>query len=570
MDDMGASSDAHDAAADRQDAAADAHDAAADTRDAAADGHDTAADSSAPRQRQDTAMAGHGSESTETTPPAPDVSQAESSAPTSTDQSAAQAHAPQPATAPHADRPDQGAGAHQRSAQAPDTHGAGASRATTHAADADADEAQTPQDTESAVQGAADALPLAPPTPSTQARPPPGAPSEPRISDVAVEQLTAMFPNLHASTITDILRSKRGNLDASITMLLQISDPDYRPTPTREMPPPSAAYGPYLHAPPAAPTGPEWNPSALRYHPRMRHTRSAAAPAPEPSVPMHADAPPYATHHGYHSYSHEGGRPWPTPEDTKMWQDNLSRFTEVGLAKMGSTFSSLRQKAEAALRHHDVQNKVNKVRANLAASAMELRSEAMATPSRDTRWGPPPPSGRTYSYDQDARVVDASELEHLADAAPTPELPPRPATASSPGKGAASSSPPTNDVALPPLPPPKAAGKTSRPSWGQRYAKKTASTTAASTHTAAGSGSSSSANGAAPAKDPLAADAGTSATAPADDGAPTPASTKSSTDTTHSSTPHDAQKDSQSHTAPATEAAADDEEYIDNPFDDDD
>ncbi|KAG0312480.1 hypothetical protein BGZ99_009480 [Dissophora globulifera] len=86
--------------------------------------------------------------------------------------------------------------------------------------------------------------PTATPAPTVAPTPTPTAPASEREAKLAI--LTEAFPTVEKEVCEFVLESHRGNLDASINALLEISDPDFQPEP-------QAAAPPVTEAPPPLP-----------------------------------------------------------------------------------------------------------------------------------------------------------------------------------------------------------------------------------------------------------------------------------------------------------------------------
>lgn len=204
---------------------------------------------------------------------------------------------------------------------------------------------------------------------------------------------------------------------AAMPLLLEIHDPDsarpqrdaspyYGHQPTQSIPSNTLPYEPRRRKPFER----RWDPSQLSYSPRIPPPRrtphpSSLAPPPEPS-------------------------PWPGPQEMQQLSDDFDRLTERGMAKFGSTLSSLRQKAEAAIRNREGTRKLFRPQ----SAATDPRNPYAAQPSswsplQHTQKGP---------YDNDPQIVSESQLMSLAqsplspaDEKPAPPLPKHPAQTSS-------------------------------------------------------------------------------------------------------------------------------------------
>ncbi|WFC96993.1 hypothetical protein MBRA1_003659 [Malassezia brasiliensis] len=266
-----------------------------------------------------------------------------------------------------------------------------------------------------------------------------------------LEQLASMFPDTPRATLEQILVRHHGHMEAAIPAALEVSDPAFTPTAAdRAMQrlaaqPPDAGQGPFPVAQayppptPARPTAPaqQWDPSQLRYSPRVVRGRgdrshiAAQLPAADAAQPPVPPRPASYAAHAYGVPVDDG-----VPVDAKKLQEDLKRMTESGLAKVSSTWSTLRQKAQHAMRNLEQEGR--------------LRTPREATAPRTAReWTTAPPTWGA-AYDQDPEPVHDTQLDRLmhGDAAPAAGAAARPA------------------------PPPKpAAPRAQAPRWGQRYAQ---------------------------------------------------------------------------------------------------
>ena len=204
---------------------------------------------------------------------------------------------------------------------------------------------------------------------------------------------------------------------AAMPLLLEIYDPDAA-RPHRSTSPYYAHHPAQSHSSNTLPYEPRrrkpfeprWDPSQLSYSPRMMPPRttphpSTFAPPPEPS-------------------------PWPGPQQMQQLSDDFDRLTERGMAKFGSALSSLRQKAEAAMRNREGARTLFRPQ---SASTDPLNPHAAQASSWD-----PFPSTQKSPYDHDPHVVSESQLDELApsplsskDDKTAPPLPQHPAQTSS-------------------------------------------------------------------------------------------------------------------------------------------
>lgn len=279
---------------------------------------------------------------------------------------------------------------------------------------------------------------------------------------------------------------------AAMPLLLEIYDPDAA-KPHRSTSPYYARHPAQSHSSNTLPYEPRrrkpfeprWDPSQLSYSPRMTPPRttphpSTFAPPPEPS-------------------------PWPGPQQMQQLSEDFDRLTERGMAKFGSALSSLRQKAEAAMRNREGARTLFRPQ---SAYTDPMNLHTAPAPS----WNPLQFTQKS-PYDHDPQVVSESQLDELA---------PSPLSC-------------MDEKTAPPLP--------QHPAERSSTNHRTPQSSQASAADASDSKSSKSAN-----------------------------TLHGSDDTTS----HDAPDPSQtsSHKEPASSepksSATDDEEYIDNPFDDDD
>lgn len=286
-----------------------------------------------------------------------------------------------------------------------------------------------------------------------------------------LEQLVGMFPDTPRATLQQLLVQHHGNLDAAIPAALEVSDPDFTPTAAdlavqQHASQPGAGQGPFpvAHAyPPPVPPRPtvptqQWDPTQLRYSPRVMRGRGdrshvaaqlAASDAAQPPVPPRPAA--YATRpHAYGAAVPMGEQPL---GDGKKLQEDLKRMTEsrshtltaAGIAKVSSTFSTLRQKAQHAMRNLEQEGRLRKPRDAPAPRTSRVWTTAPPT------WG--------AAYDQDPEPVHDTELDRLVHGD----------TTSVAGATALTGPPP------PKVPPKPKAPSAQAPRWGQRYAQATPS-----------------------------------------------------------------------------------------------
>ncbi|CBQ67942.1 conserved hypothetical protein [Sporisorium reilianum SRZ2] len=225
--------------------------------------------------------------------------------------------------------------------------------------------------------------------------PAPTAAAVPAVPAVppAVAELKVMFPDLDNETIGAVLASRGGDQEAAVNALLQMSDPNFKPTTTesrtdsdallaqsiameeehrhheqlarRQQAQQQQQYGSGRGGGGAgaffsgllnsdsressAPAAPSYDPNALTYQPRVR--RGAPANPAAAAGARTSYAPPNHPPPGT-SPSYQAGDSvipgMPGAKEAKQWQEEINRMAETGLARAASTFSSFRQKASAA------------------------------------------------------------------------------------------------------------------------------------------------------------------------------------------------------------------------------
>ncbi|KAN0064953.1 hypothetical protein ACQY0O_002011 [Thecaphora frezii] len=199
-----------------------------------------------------------------------------------------------------------------------------------------------------------------------------------------VQELKVMFPNYDSETIAAILASTGGDQEAAVNALLQMSDPNYKPPSAATNQTDSdallaqtlAAEEEHSHqqrmlaqqqqqgsrarggggassffselgsiiggggGSSPKPTTPTYDANNLSYQPRVRRN-----PVPQANRAAYATGPPSTSH----TYDQSIVPGMPGPNEAKQWQEEINRMAETGLARAASTFSSLKQRAEAAL-----------------------------------------------------------------------------------------------------------------------------------------------------------------------------------------------------------------------------
>lgn len=250
----------------------------------------------------------------------------------------------------------------------------------------------------SAAQKASSPATLSPSSPRAMSPAPTSAAARP-ASDVrpAVAELKLMFPDLDTETIAAVLSSRGGNQDAAVNALLQMSDPNFKPSATDSRTDSDALLAQTIameeeqrqqehwarrqqqqsqqqqqysagrggggagsffsgllnsdaRDPPSAPSAPSYDPNALTYQPRVRRGGPATSGTPAPEA-RSSYAPPNHPPPGV-SPTYEHGDSvipgMPGAKEAKQWQEEINRMAETGLARAASTFSTFRQKATAA------------------------------------------------------------------------------------------------------------------------------------------------------------------------------------------------------------------------------
>lgn len=207
----------------------------------------------------------------------------------------------------------------------------------------------------------------------------------------AVSELKVMFPDLDRDTIAAVLSSRGGNQEAAINALLQMSDPNFKPSTTESRTDSDALLAQTIAMEeeqrqheewarrqqqqqqkqssigrggggagsffsgllssdardPSTPSASSYDPNALTYQPRVRRNAPSNPAGAATAGARTTYAPP---NHGSQTY--ENGDSlipgMPGAKEAKQWQEEINRMAETGLAKAASTFSTFRQKASAA------------------------------------------------------------------------------------------------------------------------------------------------------------------------------------------------------------------------------
>ncbi|WFD31098.1 hypothetical protein MSPP1_002131 [Malassezia sp. CBS 17886] len=285
-------------------------------------------------------------------------------------------------------------------------------------------------------------------------------------------QLQVMFPASSATSIATVLRSRHGDMDAAVTTLLEMNDPGYEPTRDEEHSVHSAMRAQEVDAEQRrafeqslgpTPSGAQttWDPTNLRYHPRVLRPRP---PLPQRVQPSFQPSP----------WS-DLSSVLPTSEEARHWQDGINRIAGTGMAKVGSTFSTLRQRAESAMRNMPADRSFRRPGRPQDPLYVPPAGGGNAAPQhRHQRihaelWDPVP-TAVSGVYDNDPHHVLDTDLDEILEAAPadryaqtTGAPPPR---AVPPPVGAARYTPavPAGPARARPL------NAASSGSWGQGYA----------------------------------------------------------------------------------------------------
>ncbi|KAL9933565.1 hypothetical protein V8E36_007741 [Tilletia maclaganii] len=267
----------------------------------------------------------------------------------------------------------------------------------------------------------------------------------------SVHSLHAMFPDLDLDTIALVLDTKGGDTEAAINALLQMNDPSFHaPTEADQQLDADAAlavsiaaeqdrdidlaqrhqqqqqeqrrFGPGRGgggafsslfggggggasfgggsrqqagvAPPSSqpPSGPSYDPSKLTYQPRVRK--------PPPSAAGRAayNAPPPSRAHDPNQSLIPG---LPGPNEAKQWQEDFNRFAEVGISKAASTISALKAKAAASFGGDSSQSS--------RPSSSSASSRGSRPSQQQVHRGLTSPN----SFDHDAATVGEDELAQI-------------------------------------------------------------------------------------------------------------------------------------------------------------
>ncbi|KAE8208200.1 hypothetical protein CF335_g591 [Tilletia laevis] len=192
----------------------------------------------------------------------------------------------------------------------------------------------------------------------------------------SVHSLHSMFPDLDLDTVALVLDSTGGNTETAINALLQMNDPTFQAPAESTQVDADAALAAHLAAeqdrdidlaqqqhqqqrrsgstragggfgglfqagggPPSQSAPANYDPSKLAYQPRVRK------PVAPPAARAAYHAPPPSRAHDPSQSLIPG---LPGPNEAKQWQEDFNRFAEVGISKAASTFSALKAKAAAS------------------------------------------------------------------------------------------------------------------------------------------------------------------------------------------------------------------------------
>ncbi|WFD27852.1 hypothetical protein MNAN1_002858 [Malassezia nana] len=414
-------------------------------------------------------------------------------------------------------------------------------------------------ETSATSQADADVASASTPLPSSSSPPPQhDKTSMPSSSESQREYLQSMFPAFHKITISDILKARRNNMESAIQFLLDLSDPgsgqknnvntgtDAQMAQLLQERERYRAQVMQMQARDSRSDMTPQNPPPLRYSPRVRHHHGR--PSATPHTPA-GPPPPLPSRTSELSV-------WPTSEETRQWKEDLNRFTEeAGLAKVGTTLSNLRQKAETALRQHDGQGRMNSpgfFRHRVpTAQVSNIFQQDMQGRANGHTWSSSNSFYRTAPlYDDDPKPVADEELDGLVKQSTSQDAPPHPS---------ALPRPPSKDH----LHTPTKSSASAVPAWGQRYSSRAQSTTSEAKEQAISSKTTSKpeseAHSMLEAKTP---ESKTPSTSQSQDAQTTP-TLPSKGPSTNNDTPVDKEVDSRP-------SEPDDEDFVDNPFDDDD
>ncbi|UZJ55498.1 hypothetical protein CBS101457_004818 [Exobasidium rhododendri] len=275
---------------------------------------------------------------------------------------------------------------------------------------------------------------------------------EPEQLDANVRNIKAMFPDLDVDTIQAVLVADGGDFERAINTLLQMSDPTYVPPPpfqqssqqdhdeqlarslaaqegsTQQTPSffPSGRGGgggsglgslfgvnQQSTASSAAPSS--YDPNQLSYQPRVRRNPNAGnqQSAYEPSRAGQQQQQQQQHQQPYQARSSSAGMNesssatgWPGPREAKVWQEDINKFAENGLAKAASTFSALRQRGERALQGVSQQSQTN----SSAAEQTQPTNAASSWTTRRAASAVSPTIGSHRGFDKDPEPVGDNEL----------------------------------------------------------------------------------------------------------------------------------------------------------------
>ncbi|KAE8258093.1 hypothetical protein A4X13_0g1902 [Tilletia indica] len=292
------------------------------------------------------------------------------------------------------------------------------------------------------------------------------AQTQTRPSD-SVQSLHSMFPDLDLDTVALVLDSTGGNTEAAINALLQMNDPSFQaPAESTQLDADAAlaahlaaeqdrdidrarlhqqqrrsgpargggVFGSLLHGgggptSQSSTTGSSsYDPSKLAYQPRVRKT---AAP---PSARAAYQAPPPNRAHDPSQSLIPG---LPGPNEAKQWQEEFNRFAEVGISKAASTFSALKAKAAASF---GADSSSPGTPTSGSISHAESRSTSSFAPQRGSQ-PPSVPRERSGSNSSFSNLGSRWSLPSLSAGVPNP-------SSSGPGRNVSGSSTGSNPRGL--------------------------------------------------------------------------------------------------------------------------
>ncbi|PKI82345.1 hypothetical protein MVES1_003518 [Malassezia vespertilionis] len=277
-------------------------------------------------------------------------------------------------------------------------------------------------------------------------------------SDVAT--IHSIFPSMDTRTIASVLEKYRGNMEAgafvyaltlAIPVLLQKSDPDFKPSAADLAQQQDERLAKHLRVrqaeaePPRAQT---WDPSQLSYSPRLPRARRGAQGTAPPNHHANLETPEMYEYRTTTFHADDA------PQIN--WHEEFARLKQTGMAKVGSTFSQLRQKAETAMRTLDEERGLRFKRGGPKPAEQAGGRHSIVNQKNQENWDTVQQTLR-HVYDADPQPVHDAELEKMMRGEETSSL----------GSGDAVKR--------------SKARQTNTPLWGQRYATKPPSSTARNT-----------------------------------------------------------------------------------------